>query len=121
MASHLRGFGEGRGQRIGDGGIRVGLDLRVDGGELAGARKALGGEPPAEIDDGVALVLPERLLFLGAVIVAVDVADVVAEGIEVEADARTLVDLGVTLGQGWFLARPVPVEALPRGVLWAAR
>jgi EAL domain-containing protein (putative c-di-GMP-specific phosphodiesterase class I) len=35
---------------------------------------------------------------------------VIAEGIETEAERRTVADLGVTLGQGYLLARPAPAE-----------
>jgi EAL domain-containing protein (putative c-di-GMP-specific phosphodiesterase class I) len=35
-------------------------------------------------------------------------AELIAEGIETEAEAATLVNLGVTLGQGYFFGRPVP-------------
>ncbi len=36
----------------------------------------------------------------------------VAEGIETEAEARTLVDLGIELGQGYLLGRPASIEDL---------
>jgi EAL domain-containing protein (putative c-di-GMP-specific phosphodiesterase class I) len=36
---------------------------------------------------------------------------VIAEGIETEAERATVTELGVTLGQGYLLARPAPVEA----------
>jgi EAL domain-containing protein (putative c-di-GMP-specific phosphodiesterase class I) len=36
----------------------------------------------------------------------------VAEGIEDEADAHTLRDLGVNYGQGWYFGRPAPVADL---------
>jgi len=36
-------------------------------------------------------------------------AEVIAEGIEAESEARTLRDMGVRLGQGRYLAPPVPV------------
>ena len=39
-------------------------------------------------------------------------AVVVAEGIETAADAATLADLGVELGQGWHLGRPGAPELL---------
>jgi predicted signal transduction protein with EAL and GGDEF domain len=39
-------------------------------------------------------------------------ADVVAEGVETEAEAATLVDLGYTAGQGYLFARPMPLEDL---------
>ena len=38
---------------------------------------------------------------------------VIAEGIETEEELGTLIQLGVPLGQGFFLARPTPLaEAL---------
>jgi len=44
-------------------------------------------------------------------------AHIVAEGIETEAELRTLLELGVGLGQGFHLARPAPLEQIrvPRG------
>lgn len=39
-------------------------------------------------------------------------AAVVAEGVETAEDARMLVSLGVSHGQGWYLGRPGPPEAL---------
>jgi EAL domain-containing protein (putative c-di-GMP-specific phosphodiesterase class I) len=36
---------------------------------------------------------------------------IIAEGIETEAERRTLMDIGVELGQGYLLGRPRPVEA----------
>lgn len=39
-------------------------------------------------------------------------ARVVAEGVETEADARTLLALEVDAGQGWHFGRPGPAEAL---------
>jgi len=41
-------------------------------------------------------------------------AEVVAEGIEMAADADTLVSLGVDHGQGWHFGRPGPAEDLDR-------
>ena len=35
----------------------------------------------------------------------------IAEGVETEEEARTLVGFGVELGQGYLLGRPEPVEA----------
>jgi len=43
---------------------------------------------------------------------------VVAEGIETEREARALVDLGVTHGQGWLLGRPVPAAELDLSTRW---
>ncbi len=46
------------------------------------------------------------------------VATVIAEGIETEAEAATLVALGVPLGQGYFLGRPAPVGQLDWARTW---
>lgn len=45
-------------------------------------------------------------------------ADLVAEGIETQAEATALVDLGVTLGQGYLFGRPMPVSELPETTAW---
>jgi EAL domain-containing protein (putative c-di-GMP-specific phosphodiesterase class I) len=37
--------------------------------------------------------------------------EVIAEGIETEVERTTLIALGATLGQGYLLARPAPIEA----------
>ena len=37
--------------------------------------------------------------------------EVIAEGIETEAERATVAQLGVTLGQGYLLGRPAPAEA----------
>jgi EAL domain-containing protein (putative c-di-GMP-specific phosphodiesterase class I) len=37
---------------------------------------------------------------------------VIAEGIETEAELATVTELGVTLGQGYLLGRPAPAEEL---------
>jgi diguanylate cyclase (GGDEF)-like protein/PAS domain S-box-containing protein len=39
-------------------------------------------------------------------------ARIVAEGVETEAEAATLLDIGYTVGQGYLFARPMPIEAL---------
>ena len=41
-------------------------------------------------------------------------AGVVAEGIETEAEAEALLDLGYTVGQGYLFARPMPIADLTR-------
>ncbi len=40
-------------------------------------------------------------------------SSVVAEGVEDEADLQTVLDLGITLIQGYFFSRPLPVAELP--------
>jgi hypothetical protein len=42
---------------------------------------------------------------------------VIAEGIETEAERATLTELGVTLGQGYLLARPAPAATWAPGVV----
>ncbi|MBI4259145.1 MAG: EAL domain-containing protein, partial [Actinobacteria bacterium] len=39
-------------------------------------------------------------------------ATIVAEGIETRSELDALRDLGVRFGQGYFLARPAPIEEL---------
>jgi diguanylate cyclase (GGDEF)-like protein/PAS domain S-box-containing protein len=39
-------------------------------------------------------------------------ADMIAEGVETEAEAATLVDLGYSMAQGYLFGRPMPVEDL---------
>jgi diguanylate cyclase (GGDEF)-like protein/PAS domain S-box-containing protein len=41
-------------------------------------------------------------------------ANIVAEGVETEAEAATLIDLGYTVGQGFLFARPISIEDLTR-------
>ena len=65
-------------QRIGHSGLGIGADVVANGLQLLFAGDAFLREPRAEVDDRVAFLLPDRLFFLGAVIIAVDVADVVA-------------------------------------------
>ena len=49
------------------------------------------------------------------VALAVDLGlDVVAEGVEDEAQAQTLAGMGCRLGQGWHFARPLPFDELLR-------
>jgi EAL domain-containing protein (putative c-di-GMP-specific phosphodiesterase class I) len=40
---------------------------------------------------------------------------IIAEGVETEAEQRTLMEIGVELGQGYLLGRPHPVEASTDG------
>ena len=65
-------------QRVVDGGRGIGLDLGAHRLELVLGGDALFGQPAAEPVDRVAVRLPLGLFVLGAVVFAVDVADVVA-------------------------------------------
>jgi EAL domain-containing protein (putative c-di-GMP-specific phosphodiesterase class I) len=46
--------------------------------------------------------------------------DVVAEGIETREQSQSLVELGITRGQGWWLGRPLPASGAAElvGQLW---
>jgi PAS domain S-box-containing protein len=69
--------------------------------------------------DAAAAALPvtfttvDRNLIFTSVAGGLEVAGtIVAEGVETEAEAATLRDLGYELGQGYLLARPMPIKAL---------
>jgi EAL domain-containing protein (putative c-di-GMP-specific phosphodiesterase class I) len=69
-----------------------------------------------DADDG-------RAALVGAFVGYAERADVmlVAEGVECESELRTLIELGVPLGQGFYLARPAPPwQTVTAGVLPAA-
>ncbi|HEV7603487.1 MAG TPA: EAL domain-containing protein, partial [Candidatus Limnocylindrales bacterium] len=56
--------------------------------------------------------ISRQALIVGMVhFAAVSGALVLAEGIETEAEQATVERLGVSLGQGYHLARPAPIEA----------
>lgn len=56
---------------------------------------------------------PRRALATGLISFAREIdAQIVAEGIETESELKTLRELGAGLGQGFFLARPAPLEEL---------
>jgi EAL domain-containing protein (putative c-di-GMP-specific phosphodiesterase class I)/CHASE3 domain sensor protein len=53
-----------------------------------------------------------RALVVGLVHFAVEAGcEVLAEGIETEAERATVIELGVTLGQGYLLAKPAPASS----------
>ena len=70
-------------------------------------------------------VHPEKLQVLRALsqISKTMGATLVAEGIETEDEVRVLRDLGIGMGQGWLLGRPVPVPVhhVPAGALSVIR
>jgi EAL domain-containing protein (putative c-di-GMP-specific phosphodiesterase class I) len=41
-------------------------------------------------------------------------ATIVAEGVETESEAATLIDLGYTVGQGYLFAKAMPIDDLNR-------
>ena len=48
-------------------------------------------------------------------------SQIIAEGIEEAADLKVLLDMGITLIQGYMLARPMSVQDLLKsGLLWKA-
>jgi EAL domain-containing protein (putative c-di-GMP-specific phosphodiesterase class I) len=106
MVSGLRGIGEG---------IRIAVDDA--GAGYAGLRQILEMRPDVVKLD-IALVRgidtdPARRALASAMVAfAFDTgAIVLAEGIETEGELETLRSLGVTLGQGFLLARPAPAPA----------
>jgi diguanylate cyclase (GGDEF)-like protein len=48
-------------------------------------------------------------------------AGIVAEGVETESEAATLIDLGYTVGQGYLFAKAMPIEALNTRVVREGR
>ena len=59
---------------------------------------------------------PEAVAVVGAILQLADACgcDVVAEGIETEAQRRFLLERGCWLGQGFHLGRPLPAEGATR-------
>ena len=57
---------------------------------------------------------PIKLQFLKSIQHIADSCDtrVIAEGVETEAELRVVKDLGIALGQGYFIARPSPIPPL---------
>jgi EAL domain-containing protein (putative c-di-GMP-specific phosphodiesterase class I) len=72
-----------------------------------------------EVAQGIDVDRPRRALASALISFAFDIgAEVVAEGIETRSEVDALRDLGVSYGQGYFLARPGPIppdgfDALP--------
>jgi len=63
-----------------------------------------------EVAQGIDVDRPRRALASALISFAFDIgAEVVAEGIETQAEVDALRDLGVSYGQGYFLARPGPM------------
>jgi EAL domain-containing protein (putative c-di-GMP-specific phosphodiesterase class I) len=63
-----------------------------------------------EVAQGIDSDRPRRALAAALISFAFDIgADVVAEGIETQAEVDALRDLGVSYGQGYYLARPGPI------------
>lgn len=63
-----------------------------------------------EVTQGIDADRPRRALAAALISFAFDIgAEVVAEGIETQAEVDALRDLGVSYGQGYFLARPGPI------------
>ena len=66
-----------------------------------------------EIVRGVDHDLPRRVIIAGMIKMATELGlNVVAEGVETQAELTALLDLGVTLIQGYYFAKPA-FEALP--------
>jgi len=60
---------------------------------------------------GVDADLSRRAVVVGLIHFAAEAGcEVIAEGIETQAERRTIVELGVSLGQGYLLAKPAPAE-----------
>lgn len=63
-----------------------------------------------EVAQGIDADRPRRALAAALISFAFDIgAEVVAEGIETQAEVDALRDLGVSYGQGYYLARPGPI------------
>lgn len=63
-----------------------------------------------EVAQGIDADRPRRALAAALISFAFDIgAEVVAEGIETQAEVDALRELGVSYGQGYFLARPGPI------------
>lgn len=96
---------------------RAGVQISVDdfGGGLVGIGRAVADE--LKLDRSFVTSLSEeqgRDVPVSAILAMAEQLGlpVVATGIETEAQRRALVDLGCGCGQGYFLARPAPAEAI---------
>ena len=96
-------------------GVRLALD---DFGTGYSALNLLSRVPVdiVKIDKSITIDLdePQRAALTGGILQMLHGVGLstVVEGIETEAQARDLVRMGATLGQGYLLSRPVPPEAL---------
>ena len=96
----------------------LGLELAVDdaGAGYSSLRHILELRPAfVKVDislvQGIDADEPRRALVAGLVYFAIGSGcRLIAEGIQTEAELRTLQQLGVPLGQGYLLGRPLPVE-----------
>jgi EAL domain-containing protein (putative c-di-GMP-specific phosphodiesterase class I) len=72
-----------------------------------------------ELTGGIAVDPARQALAVALVRVAAALeASVVAEGVETEAEARTVAELGIDRAQGWFLGRPAPIAELDLSTRW---
>jgi EAL domain-containing protein (putative c-di-GMP-specific phosphodiesterase class I)/CheY-like chemotaxis protein len=114
VVSRLRGFG-----------IRLAIDDA--GAGFASLRHILRLGPDfIKLDrtliDGIARDRSRQALAAGLISFANKAsATIVAEGIERDEEIATLIELGVTYGQGYLLARPAPLPLPPRGARNGAR
>ena len=67
----------------------------------------------ASADPSPSVAFKSRLLIEGITMISHKMdCQVIAEGVETEAQARTLAEAGVNFGQGYHFARPMPFETL---------
>ena len=103
MLVHLARVGIGRVDGKRHAGLDGGVDLALDLRQHAGIRQALRLQPAPQQRERIALGAPVRLFFLGAIVGAVDVADVVA-----------VVAVGVADQEAGPFAPPAAVDQLLR-------
>ena len=96
-------------------GIRIAVDDASAG--FASLRHALQLEPDSikldvSLTKGIDHDRKRRTLAAGMISFAAELgAEIVAEGIEEDAELATLRELGVTYGQGYLIGRPAPLRA----------